>query len=78
MQISKKLLDELKKIMKEEYGVEYTDAEAHEAGTNLVGYFDLLIKMDYEQKQKEKADKELSGDTQKGGMENASDSKSND
>lgn len=74
MQISKKLLDELKKIMKEEYGVEYTDTEAHEAGTNLVGYFDLLIKMDYEQKQKEK----LSKNTEKRGMENASNSKPND
>lgn len=55
--ISPKLLTELKQIMKEEYGVEYTDAEAYEAGTNLVGYFDLLIKMDYEQKLKEKVKK---------------------
>jgi len=44
--------------MKKEYGVEYTDAEAHEAATNLVGYFEVLMKMDYEQKQK--ANKKLS------------------
>jgi len=61
--------------MKKEYGVEYTNAEAHEAATNLVGFFEVLMKMDYEQKQKERADKELSGDTKKRRMENASDSK---
>lgn len=76
--ITPKLLEELKQIMKEEYGVEYTDAEAHEAATNLVGYFDLLIKMDYEQKQKEKTKQELSGSSQDGRMENESVSKSDD
>lgn len=76
--ISRELLEEFKQIMKREYGVEYTDAEAHEAATNLVGYFDLLIKMDYEQKQKEKAKQEHSESSQKGRMENESVSKSDD
>jgi len=73
--ISPKHIEEFKKLMKKEYGVEYTNAEAHEAATNLVGFFEVLMKMDYEQKQKERADKELSGDTKKRRMENASDSK---
>lgn len=61
--ISPKLLEEFKQIMKKEYGVEYNDAEAHEAATNLVGYFEVLIKMDFEQKEKKK---ELSENTQEG------------
>lgn len=42
--LSQKLIDEFKQIFKEEYGVEYTDAEAREAANNLVGFFDLLLK----------------------------------
>ena len=53
--ISPKHLEEFKKIMKKEYGVEYTDAEALEAATNLVGFFEILMKMDYKQKQKEES-----------------------
>jgi hypothetical protein len=74
--ISPEHIQEFKELMKKEYGVEYTDAEAHEAATNLVGYFEVLMKMDYEQKQK--ANKKLSGDTEKRRVENASNSKPND
>lgn len=56
--LSKKLIDEFKQIMKEEYGVELSDLEAHKAATNLVGYFDLLLKLDYENKSKLKKIKE--------------------
>ena len=52
--LSPKLIDEFKQIMKKEYGVELNDMDAHRAATNLVGYFDLLLKVDYEQRQKEK------------------------
>lgn len=43
--ISQKLIDEFKQIFKEKYGVEYTDTEAREAAGNLVGFFELLVKI---------------------------------
>ena len=42
--LSKETILELQRILKEEYGVEYTFAEASEAARNLVGFFDLLVK----------------------------------
>ncbi len=54
MALSKQTVDEFKKIFKEEYGVEYTDQEAWEAAHNLVGFFDLLHKID--QRDKKPAD----------------------
>jgi len=38
-----------KEMFKKEYGVEYSDDEAWEASHNLVGFFDLLLKMDRKQ-----------------------------
>jgi len=52
MQLSDKSVQEFKRIFKEEYGKEYTDAEAREAAENLVGFFDLLIKIDQKNRQK--------------------------
>lgn len=40
--VSKKRLDELKVIFKEEYKVEFTDEEIFEIGSNLVDYFKAL------------------------------------
>jgi hypothetical protein len=44
-EISRKLIDELKTIIKEEYGKELTNQEASEMARDLVGYFDLLAKI---------------------------------
>jgi|GEM_PF-1069699 len=43
--ISQQLLDELKKIIKEEYGQNLEMEEISQIGNGLVGYFDLLAKM---------------------------------
>ncbi|MHB8860493.1 MAG: hypothetical protein ACYC48_02030 [Minisyncoccota bacterium] len=51
--LSRETIEEFRQIIKEEYGVEYTDMEAWEAAHNLVGFFDLLARLDYKQKQKE-------------------------
>ena len=37
--ISQKLIDEFKKIYKENYRVDLTDSQAREVGNNLVGFF---------------------------------------
>lgn len=55
MILSDKTVKEFRRIFREEYGVEWTRQEAHEAAHNLVSYFELLIEMDRENK---KADKE--------------------
>lgn len=50
MTISEKRLDEFTAISKKE-GIKYkTRAEALEAANNLVGFFDVLIQMDLEDK----------------------------
>jgi len=51
-ELSRERVEELRRIFKEEYGVEYTYEEAWEAAHNLVGFFDLLLKVDQRQKQK--------------------------
>lgn len=48
MAVSEKLILELQKIIKEEYGREVSIAEASEIGNGMVGYFDLLAKMKHE------------------------------
>lgn len=53
--LSPKLIEEFKQIMKTEYGVELNDMDARRAVTNLVGYFDLLAKIDYKNKQKKQS-----------------------
>lgn len=50
MAVSKELILELQQIIKGEYGREVSFEEASEIANGLVGYFDLLAKMDYENK----------------------------
>ena len=50
--LSEKSIQKFKKIFKEDYGVEYSDEEAREAAENLVGFFDLLYKIDKRNKNK--------------------------
>ena len=56
-QPSKKLILELKRIFKEEYGKDLSFAEASEAASNLVGFFDLLLKIDARNKKRKKVNK---------------------
>ena len=42
--LSKETILELQQILKEEYGKKLSFAEATEAASNLVGFFDLLAK----------------------------------
>ena len=51
--ISQGLANSLKKLSRETDGKEYADIEAKEAGNNLVGFFELLIKVDQRNKQRE-------------------------
>jgi len=44
--LSKERILEWQKIFKEEYGKEMSFAEASESANNLVGFFDLLLKID--------------------------------
>jgi len=46
VQLSKKTISKWQKILKEDYGREISFAEASEAAHNLVGFFDLLLKID--------------------------------
>lgn len=51
--ISPKLLKEFKQIMKEEFDYEFkNDAEAHKAASDLVGYFQTLIKIEARAREK--------------------------
>lgn len=50
-QVSHKLILELQRIIKEEYGKELSIAEAGEVANNLVSFYDLLLKMDTKQKE---------------------------
>jgi len=51
MNLPQKSIDEFKDICKKEYGKELTDAEASEAAHDLVGFFDLLMKIDWRNEQ---------------------------
>lgn len=46
MALSKKSIDEFKRIFKEKYGEELNDGEAHEAARNLLGFFETLFEID--------------------------------
>jgi len=46
VQLSRERILEWQKILKEDYGREVSFAEAEEAANNLVGFFDLLLKVD--------------------------------
>lgn len=45
-QVSQKLILELQRIIKEEYGRELSITEAGEMANNLVSFYDLLLKME--------------------------------
>lgn len=47
------LIDSLKKLSRRNDGKEYTEEEAKEAAERLVGFYQLLIKVDQRNKQKE-------------------------
>ncbi len=47
--ITPKAVERCRKMFKEQYGVEYSDKEAWEATHNLIGLFDLLLKLDRKQ-----------------------------
>ncbi len=51
--ISQDLLDELKTILKEDFGLELTMEEVSKIASAFVAYFDLLAKVYYESGQKE-------------------------
>jgi len=46
VQLSREQILKWQKFFKEEYGKELTYKEAYEAAHNLVGFFDLLLKID--------------------------------
>ena len=46
--ISQELLDELKVIIKEDYGVDLSSEVVSDIGYTLVGYFELLAKVAFE------------------------------
>jgi len=46
MQISKETIQRFQKIFEKDYGRRLTKKEAFEATHNLVGFFDLLLKVD--------------------------------
>jgi len=54
IQFSKERILEWQKIFKEEYSKELTYEEAYEAAHNLVGFFDLLLKIDRRDKLKKR------------------------
>ena len=53
-QLSKERILEWQRIFREEYGKELSFAEAEEAAHNLVGFFDLLLKIDRKVKLKKR------------------------
>ncbi len=46
MEFSKERILEWQKIFKEKWGLKYTPAEVEKAANNLIGFFDLLFKID--------------------------------
>lgn len=51
--LNKELLDELKIILLEDYGLELTDDEVAKLSRNVVGYFSLLAKIQHRKNQDE-------------------------
>ena len=51
MGLSKETIEELRQIIHEDYGKELSDQETYEVATGLVGYFDLLAKLDSKDKE---------------------------
>jgi len=54
--LSETTIQELKQILKEDYGKKVTQAEASNIAHTLVGYFDLLAKIYHQEKTKNKND----------------------
>ena len=52
--LSKQAIEEYRKIFKEEFGQDITEAEAEEQGTRLLKFFEILIKVDQRNKNKKK------------------------
>jgi len=57
VQFSKERILEFQRIFKGEYGKKFSYKEATEAANNLVGFFDLLLKIDRKNKNKLKKSK---------------------
>ncbi len=55
MNLSQELLDELKDILREEFGKELSPKELFDMGNSMVLYFDLLAKINF-RNEKEKLD----------------------
>ena len=53
MSLSNKAIQEYKDIFKKEFGQNLTDAEAREQGERLIKFFEILIKVDQRNKQKQ-------------------------
>jgi hypothetical protein len=53
MILSQQLLDELREIIKEEYGQDLEMKKISQIGNSLVGYFDLLAKINHRDEQDE-------------------------
>lgn len=49
--LSKELINELKIILKEEFNLELNDVELTNLAHRLVGFFDLLAKLNFKEKQ---------------------------
>lgn len=49
--VNQQLLNELKEIIKEEYGQDLEMENVYQIGNGLVGYFDLLAKIHHENNQ---------------------------
>jgi len=54
--LSETTIQELRQILKEDYGKEVTQAEASEIAYTLVEYFDLLAKLFHQEKTKNNYD----------------------
>ncbi len=57
--LSEETIEQLKKIMKENYGIELSIQKAMEMANALVSYFDLLAKLDYQNKINMEQDKKI-------------------
>lgn len=54
--ISKATIEEMRQILKEDYGKDVSQSEASEITRNLVSYFDLLAKINHRKKIKNNHD----------------------
>lgn len=57
MNLSKEQVEKFRKLFEEKYRKEYAYEEAYEATPNLLGFFDLLLKIDRRLKNERKNNK---------------------